>query len=216
MTAGASSRAALAGLSVDHAAVLVIDLQERLCAAMPADVVARVVRNTEVVLEAARRFRLPVVVSEQYPKGLGPTVAALQPSLERLEPTQLSRVEKLEFSALACDAFAPIWSRLAGAADADAAGSRRHGGISQWIIVGMETHVCVLQTVRDLCRRGASVHVICDAVASRTKANFRVGLAQMAAMSSERVVMSSMEAAVFDLLQRAQGDDFKALSKMLR
>jgi nicotinamidase-related amidase len=197
-TPSSSDSSVLDGLSRTRAALLVIDIQERLCAAMSQDAVERVVRSTGILLEAARRLHLPVVVTEQYPKGLGPTVAALEPALAALEPAHLSRFEKLEFSSAAAPQFAGLAAKL---------------GRDQWILVGMETHVCVLQTARDLRRRGAAVHLVTDAVASRTKANFRVGLAQLRALG---VVETSVETVVFDLLGKAGGDDFKALSKLIK
>ncbi|HRC58058.1 MAG TPA: isochorismatase family protein [Kofleriaceae bacterium] len=189
---------ALAGLSSQRAALLVIDIQERLAAVMPEEIVARCVRHTSILLEAARRMGLPVVLSEQYPKGLGSTVEALAPALAALAPDQLHRVEKLAFSAVATPELGALLPRL---------------GRDQWIVVGMETHVCVLQTARDLLRRAVDVHVVVDAVASRSKHNFRVGIDQMRAMGA---VISSMELVVFDLLRGAGTDDFKALSKLLR
>lgn len=195
---GAAANAALEGLSASRAALLVIDIQEKLVPAMPPDAVERVLRGTTVLLEAARRMKLPVVVTEQYAKGLGPTVAALSGPIDALDPAQLHRFEKMEFSSAGTAEFAQLYPKL---------------GRDQWILVGMETHVCVLQTARDLRRRGATVHVVGDAVSSRTKANYRVGLSQMRKMGA---VQTSLEVVVFDLLKRAGGDDFKALSKLIR
>jgi nicotinamidase-related amidase len=186
------------GLSPRRAALLVVDVQERLLVAMPASAADRMVRNTLVLLEAARRLRMPVVLTEQYPKGLGPTAAALGPALAAIDPELLHRFDKLDFSAAATPQFSELAPKL---------------GRDQWLLVGMETHVCVLQTARGLRQRGAAVHVVSDAVCSRSKSNFRVGLDQMSAMGA---ILSSMETAVFDLLGRAGGDDFKALSAMLR
>jgi nicotinamidase-related amidase len=192
---------ALEGLQARRAALLVIDVQERLCAAMPPDAVERVVKGTSILLEVARRFGLPIVVTEQYPKGLGPTVAPLAQAIAAIaaeQPALVHRFEKLEFSAAATPELAALWPKL---------------GRDQWLLAGMETHVCVLQTARDLRRRGAAVHLVTDAVSSRTKANFRVGMAQLRGLG---VVESSVETAMFDLLGRAGGDDFKALSKLIR
>jgi nicotinamidase-related amidase len=193
-----AAKAALEGLSAGRAALLVVDIQEKLCPAMPADAVERVIRGTTVLLEAARRMKLPVVVTQQYPKGLGATVAALAEPIGALDPAQLHRFDKLEFSSAATPEFAQLYPKL---------------GRDQWILVGMETHVCVLQTARDLRRRGAAVHVVSDAVSSRTKANYRVGLSQMREMGA---VQTSLEVVVFDLLQRAGSDDFKAMSKRIK
>ncbi len=194
----AVSQAALDGLSRGRAALLVVDIQERLCPAMAPDALERVLRGTTVLLEAARRFGLPVVVTQQYPKGLGPTVAQLAPAIEALAPEQLHRFDKLEFSSAATPEFAQLAPRL---------------GRDQWILVGMETHVCVMQTARDLRRRGAAVHVVSDAVSSRSEANTRVGLEQMRSMGA---VVSSLETVVFDLLGKAGSEDFKAMSKLIK
>src|SRR5678815_5576824 len=93
-------------LSRARAALLVVDIQERLAAAMPEAILAQVVRNTAVLVESARRLGLPVVVSQQYPKGLGTTVPALEDAIRDLP--QLHRFDKLEFSAADCDAFAAL------------------------------------------------------------------------------------------------------------
>ena len=174
-------------LSPARAALLVIDVQERLLPAMPAEVGAQLVKNVKILVEAAKRFDLPVVVSQQYPKGLGATV----PELAAVLPDQAKRFDKVEFSA---------------ASDAELAGR------DQWIVAGMETHVCVYQTVRDLVGKGA-VHVVADAVASRTKQNWRAGLDLM-----ERVgaIVTTTEVCVFDLIERAGSDNFKALSKVIK
>lgn len=193
-----SAAHALAGVSPARAALLVIDIQERLAAVMPEKIVERCVKHTGILLAAAQRLGLPVVVSEQYPKGLGPTVPALAEALAQLPPGQLHRFDKLTFSACAAPELAARLPSL---------------GRDQWILAGMETHICVLQTARDLLRRGVAVHVAVDAVASRTKLNFLVGLEQLRAMGA---VPSCTETLVFDLLGRASGDDFKALSRLIK
>lgn len=181
-----------------RAGLLVIDVQERLAAAMPADAMAQLTRNLAILCEAARRFRLPVVVSQQYPRGLGVTVAAVEEALAALPADQLHRFDKVEFSACAAPAAAGLWDRL---------------GRDQWVVTGMEAHVCVYQTVRQLRERGAAVHVVRDAVVSRSAGNLATGLAL-----AERTgaVVTSTEVVVFDLLERAGTDDFKALSKLIK
>jgi len=175
----------------ERAALLVIDIQDRLAQAMIPEVRDRVERNVVILLEAARRFALPVVVSEQYPQGLGATTPRV---LAALEAVPHQKVEKIEFSACAAPGF-PVIER------------------EQWIVAGMETHVCVWQTVRDLKRRGAEVHVMSDAVCSRTEANKQIGL-DLATRAG--ALVSSTEVVVFDLLHWASGDDFKALSKLIK
>lgn len=187
-------------LSRGRAALFVVDIQERLIPAMAEDVVGRVIRNTGILIEAAARLGLPIVVSQQYPKGLGATVPAIEAALAAAggAGAAIHRFDKLEFSAAAAPAFLALAPKLPR---------------DQWIVTGMEAHVCVYQTVRDLALRGGAVHVVADAVCSRTKANWRLGLGL-----AERAgaIPTSTEVCVFDLLGRAGGDDFKALSKLIK
>ena len=141
-------------LDRDDSLLLVIDVQEKLAAAMPTEAEARLEKNTAVLIRAARRLGLPIVATEQYPKGLGQIVPGLRELLD--EP-----MEKMEFS---CGASKPIARRIVTS------------GRKQVIVAGMEAHVCVFQTVRDLLRGEFAVFVAEDAVLSRTEANRQVGL----------------------------------------
>ena len=179
------------GLSRTRAALLVVDIQERLAPAMPADVLARVVRNTQVLIEAAHRLGLPIVVSQQYPKGLGTTI---QPIEDALAGKQAHRFDKLEFSA----AIGDLYAKLAR---------------DQWIVCGMEAHVCVYQTARGLVDRGYAVHVAADAICSRTKQNWEIGCGLIERAGA---IVTSTEVCVFDLLGCAGNEDFKALSKLIK
>ena len=192
MTAQRASTA----LSRGRAALLVVDIQERLAAVMPEAILAQTVRNTAVLIETARRMWLPIVVSQQYPKGLGPTVAPIEDAL-RDAPT-LHRFDKLEFSAAGTDVFAGLAPKL---------------GRDQWIVTGMEAHVCVYQSARGLVDRGYQVHVVADAIASRTKANFKVGRDLIAASGAH---VTSTEVVVFDLLGSAGDVEFKPLSRLIK
>ena len=184
------------GLAPARAALLVVDIQERLAPAMPEAALAQVIRNTTILIDAARRLGVPIVVSQQYPKGLGPTLPAIEDAL-RGAPV-VHRFDKLEFSAAACAEFAALAPKL---------------GRDQWIVCGMEAHVCVYQTARGLVERDYQVHVVADAVSSRTKANWRIGLDLAARCGA---IVTSTEVCVFDLLGRAGSDDFKALSKLIK
>jgi nicotinamidase-related amidase len=193
-----ASKSADLALERHRAALLVIDVQERLAAAMPPEAMASLTRNVTILCEAARRFGLPVVVSQQYPRGLGATIAPIEEALGALPPAHLHRFDKLEFSACGAPAAAGLWDRL---------------GRDQWITTGMEAHVCVYQTVRQLRESGKAVHVVRDAVVSRTPDNLATGLSL-----AERAgaVVTSTEVVVFDLLEKAGSDDFKALSKLVK
>jgi nicotinamidase-related amidase len=182
-------------LDPKRAALLIVDVQERLAAAMPTEALAALERNVAILVELARRLNLPVVLSEQYPKGLGPTLSAIATSATS---ANARRIEKLEFGCTDAPAFRDVFREL---------------GRDQWIVAGMETHVCVFQTVRGLVGEGVSAHVPRDAVVSRTPANHEVGLGLMDRAGG---VITSTEVVVFDLLQRAGSEDFKAMSKMIK
>jgi nicotinamidase-related amidase len=177
----------IAPLSRARAALLVVDIQERLAPAMPEAVLAQVVRNTKILIDAARRLGLPIVASQQYPKGLGPTIAPIEESL-----AGAVRFDKIDFSA----------ARYEGLPKRD-----------QWIVCGMEAHVCVFQTARDLVAKGYAVHVPADAICSRTRENWKIA---RKLLDRAGAIVTSTEVVVFDLLERAGSDDFKALSKAIK
>jgi nicotinamidase-related amidase len=179
-------------LDRSRALLLVIDIQDRLCAAMPQDGLSQVQRNASVLIRAARRLQLPVVATEQYPKGLGHT---LKPLRELLEDAPL---EKVEFS---CGANKQIARHILGT-------ERR-----QVIVAGMEAHVCVFQTVRDLRRGGFDVFLAQDAVLSRTAANREVGLRLC---EKSGATLTSTETVLFDLLGSAGTPEFKELSALIK
>jgi len=186
----------IAPLSRRRAALFVVDIQDRLMPAMPAAALADVLHNTQILITAAAQLGLPIVVSQQYPKGLGPTARAIEDALA--QAPAVHRFDKLEFSAAAAPAFAELAPGL---------------GRDQWIVCGMESHVCVYQTTRDLIARGWDVHVCADAVCSRTAANRELGLGLMARAGA---ILSGTEASVFDLLGRAGSDEFRALSRVIK
>jgi nicotinamidase-related amidase len=187
-----------AALAPERAALLVVDVQDKLAAAMPPEAMNALVRNLGVLCEAARRFGIPVVVSEQYPRGLGRTVAGVEQALVGLAAGQLHRFDKVEFSVCAAPGFGPVEASL--------------DGRDQWIVTGMEAHICVYQSARALRAGGAAVHVVRDAVVSRTAENLDTGLALI---DRTGALITSTEVVVFDLLQRAGSDDFKALSRLI-
>ena len=184
-------------LEAQQTGLLVIDAQERLVKAMPEARAREATRNTVTLIETARRLGLPVIATEQYPEGLGPTIAPIAEALASLKPA-VAAITKLEFSVLGRpEALAAI-----------RAASRR-----TWLVVGMETHVCVFQSVRGLLAEGRAVHVVADACLSRRDENWKIGLDLCARAGA---VVTSTEVALFDLLGRAGTDDFRALSKLVR
>jgi len=183
----------LARLEPASTLLLVVDVQEKLAAAMPPETLARLVQNTCILLDAARLLGVRVVATEQYPKGLGKTLA---PIAEKLPSPP---IEKLDFSALD-DA------RVAHAITA----APRPRAV---VVAGMESHVCVFQSARDLASRGYVTYVVEDAVASRREENRLAGLALAERAGAIRTVT---EAVAFDWVRRAEGDTFKAISKLVR
>lgn len=181
-------------LAREEALVLCVDVQERLAAAMDQGLLGRVVKNGVNLLKGAGILGVPVLVSEQYKKGLLDTVPELVGAL----PEGTRRFEKLEFSAFA---------------NAELARAIVDSGRSQIIVFGMEAHICVFQTVRDLCHAGFKVHVPHDAVISRDPENMRVGL-----VLAERAgaCVSATETILFDLLHRAGTPEFKAVSALVK
>ncbi|HMN03482.1 hydrolase [Geobacter anodireducens] len=179
-------------LDRQQAVLVVIDVQEKLCAAMDPEVLERLTKNTGILLEAAQELGMPVVATEQYAKGLGCTLPVLK------EKIGGDACEKMTFSCCGDEAFL---NRLAAL------------GRKQVIITGMETHVCVLQTVIELLERGYHVHLVRDAIMSRRKENWFVG---MEVARDAGAVITSTETALFQLLRVAGTDEFKKLSKLVR
>ena len=176
----------------DRTAVLVIDVQDRLTPAMPPEALARLVKYSRAVIHCARTLELPVLCSEQYPKGLGRTI----PELAELLPSP--PLEKTHFS---CAADATILRAL------------ETTGRKQVVIVGMETHVCVFQTTRDLVAMGFDVQVCADAVTSRFEEHRIRGLELV---RESGATVTTAETAIFDLLHQAATPEFKAVSPWVK
>ncbi len=177
-------------LQASQAALLVVDIQERLCAAMDRDGLDRMLARANAAIEGARALGLPILVTEQYPKGLGPTH-----SLVKLRLGTFTPIEKLEFSAAVPDVLTAL------------------GGRKQVLIVGMETHVCVFQTARDLVEKGFEPYLCADAILSRTTEDRRVGLDLCREVGAR---IGTVEAALFDMLGRAGSPEFKKVSAAVR
>lgn len=177
-------------------ALLVVDVQEKLAAAMPPTQIAELTRAATVLIEAAGLLGAAVIATEQYPAGLGPTIA---PIAERLAQVKAPRIPKIDFSACDEGQFQRAWA---------VAGDPRVA-----VVVGMEAHVCVFQTVRELTARGVTVHVPLDGVASRRDDHRAAGLSLCSAAGA---TVTTMETVVFDWLRRAGTDEFKRLSKLIR
>ncbi len=174
--------------------LVIVDLQERLAAAMVPAVRAGVIRNARILLEAATRLGIPVLVTEQYPKGLGPTTAQVGEML----PAGTPRFEKTSFS---CASTEPFSKAL------------EDSGRTQVILAGMEAHVCVLQSALELRAVRQGVFVIEDACCSRNREHHANAMCRL---RTAGVLVTNTESVVFEWLRDARHEHFKAISALLR
>ena len=174
--------------------LLVIDVQQRLQAAMKAKITARVTRHIERLIRAAHLLGIPVHHTEQYPRGLGETL----PELQALLPGK--GFEKTCFS-------------CCGAEGLSAALEEPKKGRGQIVLCGMESHVCVLQTALELQAQGFAVFVVEDACCSRDKHHHKNAMARL---RTAGVVVSNHESVLFEWLRDASHPHFRAISAMLR
>jgi nicotinamidase-related amidase len=174
--------------------LVLIDVQERLAAAMAPAARAGVIRNARILLEAAARLGVPVLATEQYPKGLGPTAAELVEML----PAGTPRVEKTCFSSAGAEPFSAALEAI---------------GRPQAILFGMESHVCVLQSALELRAVRPEVFVVEDACCSRNEQNHANAMRRLRAAG---VVVTNTESVVFEWLRDARHEQFKAISALLR
>lgn len=180
--------------AAEAAQLLVIDIQQRLQAAMKAKVAARVTRHTERLIRAAHLLDVPVHHTEQYPRGLGETL----PELRALLPDV--GFEKTCFSCCGAEGFS-------------AALDDPRTGRGQIVLCGMESHVCVLQTALELQAQGFDVFVVEDACCSRDKHHHKNAMARLRAAG---VVVSNHESVMFEWLRDAAHEHFKVISGLLR
>lgn len=185
-------------LSPETSALLIVDVQEKLARAIPAPLLKRAVRHMTWLLEAARRMEVPVFVTEQYAKGLGPTIPELRAQLD-LFPAPPPVVDKLEFDACAAAGFAESLQQLAPGRSV--------------VVTGMESHICVYQTTRGLVGHGATVHVPFDATCSRSADTMRIAEGLWAGSGA---VVTCTETVLFDWMHKSGGETFKAISRLLK
>jgi nicotinamidase-related amidase len=178
-----------------NTALLVVDVQDRLAAAMPEATLAELVKNAGILLETAEALGVSVVASEQYPKGLGATVTSLASKLGQMGVKPMPK--------MAFDASSELTISRALA----------DTGARNVVLLGMEAHVCVFQTARELVKRGYATYVVADAVASRREENRRIGLSLCERAGA---IVTSTETVAFDLLEHAGTGAFKAVSKLMR
>lgn len=186
------SEAARRPLRPEDCALAVIDIQEKLLPAIYEK--DRLVRNAQLLVRLADILSLPIVVSTQYVKGLGPTVEEIS---SLLPPAKT--VDKLEFG---CFGNGEYCSTVAGLANRNTL-----------LFCGVESHICVMQTALGALNQGLNVHVAADAVSSRTELNWKLGLNRMQAAGA---VLSSTEMMIYELLGKSGTPAFKEMLKHLK
>ena len=173
---------------------LIIDVQTNLAAAMKKEVISIVEDNINIIIKGSRELNIPILCTEQYRKGLGPTLDSIVKNIG----TDFKPIEKLSFSACGEAAFQDLCKDI----------NKRYVMIS-----GIESHVCVLQTTLDLLAQGHTVHIISDAVCSRYKNDWKNALEFLRGAGA---IISTTEIAVFQLLQKAGTPTFKVISPMFK
>ncbi|MFO7839353.1 MAG: hydrolase [Desulfosalsimonadaceae bacterium] len=172
-------------------ALLVIDVQGKLAESVHES--GRIRANLQKLIRGARLFELPIVVTEQNPKGLGPTIPELKNILE-----QAPVVAKTAFNACLHTSFVEEVQKT---------------GCSQILIAGIETHICIYQTTAALLKNSLEVHVAADAVSSRTAWDRSTALERMRDMGA---FLSTTEMALFELMEKAEGEKFKQFVRIVK
>ena len=181
-------------MTLENSALVLIDVQEKLMPAMANQ--AKLTARIQLMIKGCGLLNIPIVVTEQYPKGLGTTV----PDIELLlsNANVVGRAEKTMFSVRA---GAEAFSGLAGQ------------GITNLVIVGIETHVCVAQSALDLLANGFEVYVCTDAVGSRNSNDHETALRRM---ENSGVIPTTVEAVLFEWCENANHESFKTISKSIK
>ena len=179
-------------LNAAEAALVIIDMQEAFRSSIPD--FAEVAASVALMAHAAQLLGLPVLVTEQYPKGLGQTAGEIRAVL----PPGLKPIEKTAFSSCGAQAFVNELERVRA---------------RQVIVCGIEAHVCVNQTTHDLLARGYRVHLLTECISSRAAHNRETGIAKMLQSGA---LPSSIEMALFELMRDAAHEQFKAVQKLIK
>lgn len=172
-------------------ALMVVDIQERLLPAMHES--ARVVANASRLVRGAALLNLSIIVTEQYPKGLGKTVPEIASAVPGFAP-----MEKLSFSAAGALGMQRVF---------------RSKNVRSIVLCGIEAHVCVLQSCLDFLESGMNVFVVQDAISSRTPENWQLSMQRM---SQAGAVIVSTEMILFELLRTAEAREFKQIQELIK
>jgi len=181
-------------LNKDNSLLLIVDIQSRLLDAMPEETAKDMVENSTGLILAANLLNIPVLLTEQYPQGLGQTANEISQQLK----TSAALFEKTGFSCCSAENFNNTLQK-----------TKRQ----QIIIVGQEAHVCVLQTALELMQQGFQVHIVEDAVCSR-KAEHKFYALQR--LQQQGATISNFESVLFEWLRNSTHEHFKEISNLLR
>ncbi|MGB9710680.1 MAG: isochorismatase family protein [Thermodesulfovibrio sp.] len=179
-------------ITAEEALLVIVDMQEKLARAMKEEIIERTIKNITVLIELCKLYQIPVVFTEQYPKGLGKTLEQIGNLLSE------QAIEKIYFSCFGEEKFAIKIREL---------------GRQKIILTGMETHVCVCQTALDFLLRHYYVFVPCDAVCSRKKQDWEIGINLM---KDAGAVITCTETLVFQILKKAGTDEFKKMLEFIK
>lgn len=177
----------------EKSVLIVVDVQDGLLKAMGQEIAKNLIKNIILLLSFAKTMGIPILTTEQYPKGLGGTTPEIKVEMEGLAP-----IEKMAFSCCRVEEFNKRLDSL----------QRK-----QVILCGIETHVCILQTAIDLMERGYEVYVVADGVCSRRKIDWEFGLRYL---ERRGAMISTTEIIAFQLLKEAGTEEFKRLSKLFK
>ncbi len=180
-------------LDAERCALVVIDIQEKLLP--PIFNNEALVRNTQLLIQAAKILGLPILMTTQYARGLGDTVGDIAGLIPEVTP-----IDKVEFSCFGKDTFCTAVKSLPG-------------NRNTMLLCGMETHICVTQTALGALDQGYIVHVASDAVGSRSEWNWQVGLERM---QNAGAVISSTEMMIYELMRKSGTPAFKELLKYIK
>ncbi len=176
---------------IDQACLVVVDIQGKLAEMMCEK--EALFAQTEILLKAFTELNMPILWCQQVPEALGPTIASIQALLPGHQP-----INKACFSAWENGGFQ---ARLLDS------------GRSQVVLCGIETHICIYQTARDLLENGYQVEIVAEAVSSRTPENKAIGLNRIQRLGGQ---VTSVEMLLFDLLKTAEHPSFRALAKLIK
>lgn len=176
----------------DNCALLVVDVQGKLAQMM--DQKEQLFNNLQILIKGSQILKLPIIWVEQYPQGLGPTI----PEVANLLSGSAKPISKKTFNACLTEKFMQRLKEL---------------NRNQLLMCGIETHICIYQTTVSLLQHGYQVHVVADAVSSRTAENRELGLHKMVANGAE---LTGVEMALYELLKVAEGQEFKEVLKLVK